>query len=242
MWRNLSVLLLLPFLASLVAADTLIYYPVSATVTDGGTFFMGNVGRGHLVHIIISGDTPSRILNLSTSLPAQITSRAGRIWVDLNAPHTPGPFSVCFDATKTTGIEHFCLGFNVVDKPLQIKPQSDTVLVPEYGSSTLSFLVINQSLGTTEIKPSCTFPCTAKAIPIHPATVSQGDITFSYSLAGDYPATLTFTDLRSGEEYNLPITISVYPTLTGRIRSGRLLPDIALPLLYPFRLLLEVFG
>lgn len=237
MWRSLKTLFALLLLTGIVLAETPVYFPVSGTVTDGGTFYIGKTGMNHSVRIILGAEGVSSI---ETDYPANVTISSGRAWVDFNAPSTPGPHHLCLDVVKETGLESFCIAYDVVENPLRVITEGNEVSVPEAGSSSFEFYVVNTGVGTTTLIPDCTYPCEGEEIVVYPMKESGGTVTFHSVVSGEYPSEILLKDALSGEVYRIPVTVNVYPTIRGRIRVHSILSDVFLPILHPVRLILGV--
>ena len=242
MWKRLLTLFVLLFLASLVSSATWIYEPVAASVTDQGALYIGKVGRNHMVKLILNAEQPEPIEDVMLDYPGKrITVSSGRIYIEFNAPSIPGRYSIKITVKKKTGIESFTIGFDVVEKPLQIKVENNLIVIPELEQNTLRILVINPLASSTYLM--VTSPDAVRPIrfflPRHEVPEPK-EIQLRADFSGDYPSYVLAEDILNGETYKIPIHIHVTSTMRGRIESIRMAPDLFLPVLYPPRLLLEV--
>ncbi len=237
--RKLKILFALFFILSLSHASIYIYFPVSSQISDGGILYIGKLGKSHVVRLIFNAEDPSPILSVDTTPEANTVIRDGRLWITFQAPSSPGRYYLDISVERNTGMERYTIAYDVVEKPLLVELPSPTVSIPEAGTSNFSVGIVNTSLGSTKVRVSCP-RCPAVEVPIPPKETKVITLSASSTLSGDYNEEITVIDLYSGEKYTSPVTFVVYPTIEGRVRSVYLLPDVFLPVLYPFRLFLGV--
>ncbi|NPA87002.1 MAG: hypothetical protein GXO00_03255, partial [Candidatus Diapherotrites archaeon] len=164
---------------------------------------------------------------------------AGRLIVEFNAPAEEGNYSVELLLQKENGLETVYIAYDVKRSILSVSADG-TVRIPEGGEGSLRAVVYNPGAGITTVKLYSSFPSgeVVRELPAHEAV--ELEIPLYSSFSGTFEEKVYVVDLRSGEVYESPVTVEVYPTLYGRIRSVYLFPELAFPLLYPIRLLLGV--
>ncbi len=240
MWRKLSIFFALFFLLTPSFALTYIYYPTSGTVSDNGVFYIGKVGKNHIVKLILNAQDPSPIESITTDIPSEINYSVGRAFITFKAPSRDGNYAITLVIKRKNGIETVRIAFDVVSRPLEVVLGSSEPSVPEAGDGTLDVAVINHGVGLTKLSISSLFPSEPTTAVLPPHEVVKRSLTLHGGLSGEYSSEVVVKDELSGETYKVPITVTVYPTLSGRVKTVYLLADPFLPILQPIRLLLGV--
>jgi len=211
---------------------THVIYPKSALAEDGSVTYMGRIGLGHVLKIIIDAEYPEKIISISTDPETNIVLSSGRFYI-YYTPTDLGPTGIKFFVDKNKTYETFTLSFDVVKSALEVNC-SDTVTVPEFSRGSISVVVFNRSLGATDIKITCPV-CETVMLPLAPLEAASVDVPLSTNLSGRYRISLLVEDLRAGERYTQNFTLFSAPTLLGRIRAGATFFDFLFPLLQPFK-------
>ena len=227
------------FILNLSYASIYMYFPVSSQISDGGVLYIGKFGKNHIARLIFDAEDPTPILSVSTTPEANTVLRDGRLWITFKVPPSPGRYYMDITVERNTGIEKYTVAYDVVEKPLLVKIPSSSISIPEAGSSKFSIGIVNTSLGTTKVKVDCP-RCSPVETTLPPKETKVVTLRATSTLSGKYEEYVRVKDLYSDEEYKEPVTFVVYPTIAGRVYSVYLLPDIFLPVLYPFRLFLGV--
>ena len=240
MWRKLWIFFALFSLLTPSFALTYLYYPTSGTVSDGGVFYIGKVGKNHIVKLILDAKDPSPIQSITTDIPSEINYSAGRAFITFKAPSQEGNYAITLVIKRSNGIETVKIAFDVVSKPLEVVIGSSEPSIPEAGDGSFDVAVVNHGVGLTRLTISSPFPSEPTTVVLPPHEVVKRSLTLHGGLSGTYSTEVVVKDELSGETYEVPVTVTVYPTLPGRVKTVYLLADPFLPVLEPIRLLLGV--
>ncbi len=227
-WRGLLWLLLL----GEALASTHIFYPRSALVEDGSIIYMGKVGLGHVLKIIIDGTYPEKIVEIHTDPETKIVEDAGRYYIYF-VPQNMGPGGIKFYVEKNSTTEVFTLTFDVVRSTLDVDAQP-IIFLQEFSRGNIKLQVFNTSLGSTDIRVVCP-RCGTVYAALKALEPLEINIPIFSDLSGRYPLKLRVEDLRTGQHYTLPFTLVVLPTLRGRMVAGSRYFDFLFPFLQPFK-------
>ena len=232
---TLCVLLLFLGLAS---AKTLIYEPLAVVLSDGDVIYIGKVGPGYTIRIIMNTEYPTPVVSVESDYPITFTQRSGRGWVEFNAPTEPGTYHLLLAVKHTNTVDRITVSYDVVPEPLIIRFPS-AVSAKELSVKTTRGYVLNPTVGYTYLRISCPM-CTVNTRFVPPKDGVYLPLTIRAGFSGLYNVPVRVKDLRSGDVYEQTLKLRVEPSLPGRVMSFRISSDFLTPIIYPIRLLIGV--